>query len=76
MAKPELQRISLMASLRGLSAWVDGKYLGTADVIGDRVVIEVMARQVERGPIFTDPEKLKAYLMAHIESGPSTPSAD
>jgi hypothetical protein len=55
---------------------VDGKYLGTADVIGDRVVIEVMARQVERGPIFTDPEKLKAYLMAHIESGPSTPSAD
>lgn len=54
MPKPELQRIHLMASLQGLSAWVDGKYLGTADVMGDRVTIEVSARQVERGPILTD----------------------
>jgi len=53
MAKPELQRIHLVASLQGLSAWVDGKYLGTADVMGDRVTIEVSARQVERGPIAT-----------------------
>lgn len=60
MAKPELQRIHLMASLQGLSAWVDGKYLGTADVMGDRVTIEVSARQVERGPISTDLPKVEA----------------
>lgn len=53
MAKPELQRIHLVAGLQGLSAWVDGKYLGTADVMGDRVTIEVSARQVERGPMST-----------------------
>jgi hypothetical protein len=76
MAKPELQSISLMASLRGLSAWVDGKYLGTADVIGDKVTIEVMAKQVERGLIFTDTEKLKAYLVAHIETDPATQPTD
>jgi hypothetical protein len=59
MPKPELQRIHLVASLMGLSAWVDGKYLGTADVMGDRVTIEVSARQVQRGPIMTDQSKVE-----------------
>jgi hypothetical protein len=54
MAKPDLQPVELRAGLLGLSAWVDGKLLGRADVIGTDVIITAMARQVERGPVNVD----------------------
>ena len=51
MAKPNLQTFELRAGAGGITAWVDGRYLGSADVIGGQVVITAMARQVEQGQV-------------------------
>ena len=53
MAKPDLQPIELRAGLLGLSAWVDGKLLGRADVKGPMSSSRLW-RQVERGPVNAD----------------------
>lgn len=51
MSKPELQTIELCAGLQGLTAWVNARYLGSADVVGDAVFITAMARQVDKGQV-------------------------
>lgn len=45
MKAVRLKEIELRVSKHGLSAWIDGKYLGAAHVTGDQIIIVASAAQ-------------------------------